>query len=242
MRGGETLSWIFLSCVSFFLLEKKKKFPEKKTPLTNLSWLRRGALGGHLLSPLSCSWISLEGNGPQDFTLERESLQLKLGGSRASGFLVRLILENIPHPLPHPGYGGLLGLVAPRVILVTKYSGGPQALPFPKDFHMPHLVYSTESQGEHTIFISQVRKQRLTEEESRPLRWLKLVNHGFRYCTSLNSWSEKESCFHFAAEEIEGLESNSNLPKVPKLGSRGTWHKLKASDTQPSPLGQSWVL
>lgn len=69
-------------------------------------------------------------------SLQKENLcSLNWLWEEASGFLVRLILENIPHPLPHPGCGGSLDLVAPSVILVQVLRTAPS---FTVSKRLPH--------------------------------------------------------------------------------------------------------
>ena len=175
----------------------------EEAPLVTIGWV-----------PLSCSWENLEGCGPQDFTWERESLQFKLalGRNRISNFLVRPIFQNILHLLS-PLYYGVPQTGPSKCHPGNQVLGkGSQASQFPEDFHRPYHLYFKATQAHQMIFISQVRKRRLTEEEvsNGKKLWTVLLELLTVIVSNRILKARKKSCFHFAAEEIDGLESSGN--------------------------------
>lgn len=95
----------------------------------------------------------------QDFSWNRESSQceLALGGSRASGFLVRLILWNIPQPCLLCATGE--PLIGPFGVSSWKRSAwSASGLQFTERFHLPYLVYSTARKAFCIICISRMGK------------------------------------------------------------------------------------
>lgn len=154
--------------------------------------MRRGATGepfvqspGQQLNKPGREW------SPR-FHFDGEFLQRKLalGGNRASGFLVRQILGNIPNPpcsmLPISRTGPLrVSSWRPSTIFKMICLTGFTVC---KWFYLSYLVYSTASKAFYMISISQVRKLRPAQEESRTLRCIKITSQrSFRHFISLTS-------------------------------------------------------
>lgn len=142
--------------------------------------MRRGATGepfvqspGQQLNKPGRQW------SPR-FRFNREFLQhkLALGGNRASGFLVRRILGNIPNPslsmllISHIGPLRVSSWRPSTIFKMICLTGFTVC----KCFHLPYLVYSAASKAFCMISISQVRKLRPVQEESRPLKCIKVTS------------------------------------------------------------------
>lgn len=126
------------------------------------------------------------------FHFDGEFLQQKLalGGNRASGFLVRQILGNIPNPpcsmLPI-GRIGPLRVSSWRPSTIFKMTC-LTSFTVCKCFHLSYLVYSTASKAFYMISISQVRKLNPAQEENKPLRCIKIMSQrSFKHFISLTS-------------------------------------------------------
>lgn len=152
-RGSFVLNFLKLWGYFFFVFTKEKTSPPKKTPLANLSWLGR-AIESHWRSPLSCSWISLEAKGPQNFTPGKRTFAVYIGCRRQQSIwlLGKTDAWGRCSSLPRPCFG------APGWVLSFKCHPGNHMLrsapgcTVDRRLPRPRILFTLQQVGEIILF------------------------------------------------------------------------------------------